>query len=151
MLTAKLAGLPVVTVDAVGHSEERGSFLMDHIARVAVSRTDTGWDRESILVALNLLVDECLKRELWTEQRLAAAGREGLKDAWWAAHAPEPVTLSPKLHTIASANLGETVKILHPDPPLGAPELEALLSIADLAKIKIDVMTPRQYAARGGA
>ncbi len=151
MLTAKLAGVPVVTVDAVGHSEERGSFLMDHIARVAVSRIATGWDRESILVALNLLVDECLKRELWTEQRLAAAGREGLKDAWWAAHAPEPVTLSPKLHEIGSANLGETVKILHPDPPLGAPELEALLSIADLAKIKIDVMTPRQYAARGGA
>ena len=151
MLTAKLAGLPVVTVDSVGHSEERGSFLMDHIARVAVTRSGPSWDRKSILVALNLLVDECLKRELWTEQRNAAADRVDLKDAWWAAHAPEPVTLSPKLHEIAGAISGETIRILHPDPPLGAPELEALQSIADLAKIKIDVMTPRQYAARGGA
>jgi hypothetical protein len=102
------------------------------------------------LVALNLLVDECLKRELWTEQRKAAEDRVGLKGAWWAAHAPEPITLSPKLHAIAGANIGQPMQILHPDPPLGIPELEALQSIADLAKIKIDVMTPRQYAARGG-
>jgi hypothetical protein len=150
MLTAKLAGLPIVTIDSVGHSEERGSFLMDHIARVAVSRSETGWDRRSILIALNLLVDECLKRELWTEQQRAAADRASLKDAWWASHAPEPITLSPKLRKIAAASPGNTMMILHPDPPLGPPELEALQDIASLAKIKIDVMTPRQYAARGG-
>jgi hypothetical protein len=150
MLTAKLAGLPIVTLDAVGHSEERGSFLMDHIARVAVSRSKAGWDRNSIFRALNLLVDECLKRELWTEQQEVAKDRVGLKDAWWAAHAPEPITLSPKLHEIKAASRNKTMQILHPDPPLGPPELEALQEIAKLAKVKIDVMTPRQYAARGG-
>jgi hypothetical protein len=150
MLTAKLSGLPVVTIDSVGHSEERGSFLMDHIARVAVVRTAEGWDRRSVMVALNLLVDECLKRELWKEQRDAAFDREDLKEAWWAAHAPEPVTLAPKLLELRNSAAADAVRILHPDPPLGAPELDSLRRIAELAKIEIDVMTPRQYAARGG-
>jgi hypothetical protein len=150
MLAAKLSGLPIVTIDSVGHSEERGSFLMDHIARVAVTRTADGWDRRSIMVALNLLVDECLKRELWKEQQHAAIDREALKEAWWAAHAPEPVTLAPKLLELGKSIGPNAIRILHPDPPLGAPELDSLRRIAGLAKIEIDVMTPRQYAARGG-
>jgi TIR domain len=150
MLVAKTNGLPVVTIDSVGHSEERGSFLMDHIARVAVIKTKAGWDRNSIMVALNLLVDECLKRELWKQQQLAAADRVDLKDAWWAPHAPEPITLVPQLEKLSNTTKANLFRILHPDPPLGYPELQSLQNLSKLAGVEIDVMTPRQYAARGG-
>ena len=69
LLTAKLAGTPVVILDALVEGEERGSFLMDHVPRVPVRREGEGWSRDDVDRALSLLVDEALKRALWRRQR----------------------------------------------------------------------------------
>ena len=95
-------------------------------------------------------MDECLKRELWKQQQLAATSRVDLKDAWWAPHAPEPITLVPQLEKLSNTTKANLLRILHPDPPLGYPELQSLQNLSKLAGVEIDVMTPRQYAARGG-
>jgi CHAD domain-containing protein len=44
------------------------------------------------------------------------------------------------------------LRILHPDPPLGAPERLVLNQLARLGGVMrdLDVMTPRLLAARGG-
>jgi hypothetical protein len=45
-----------------------------------------------------------------------------------------------------------TLKILHPDPPLGHPERQALENLMRLygSGARLDLMTPRQLATRGG-
>jgi len=151
--TAKLAGMPVVILDALTDGEERGSFLMDHVARVPNTAAGQDPDDTAIVAALNQLVDEALKRELWELQRKATVGGAAWDIAWWAPHAPEPLTLAGWLTEEAKGlDGGEDVRILHPDPPLGPVERDALSQIAALSGLgdRLDIMTPRGLAARGG-
>jgi hypothetical protein len=149
--TAKRAGTPVVILDALGRGEERGSFLMDHCPRLPSRRGDGSWDGEDIRRALDRLVDERLKRVLWARQRDLARGDARLAAAWWAPHAPEPLTFA---HYLAGAGaLGDRpLSIIHPDPPLGACEQEVLQQMAVLCGVTggVDILTPRQLASRGG-
>ena len=155
-LIAKRCGMPVITLDALGESEERGSFLMDHVPRVPVRVVDGTWVKRDVYRALNILVDECLKRALWQRQHELARDRDDLLVSWWAPHAPEPVTLAQWLEEAKTAQKLSSgnglLRILHPDPPLGPDEravLEQILSFGGLGG-RLDVMTPRQLAARGG-
>ena len=156
VLIAKRNGMPVIILDAIGYAEERGSFLMDHVPRAPIRTDGVEWKRRDVYRALNLLVDECLKRELCKRQRQLSEAHGELAVSWWAPHAPEPVTLVQWLET-AKANgrlpgADEKLRILHPDPPLGPDEkavLEQMLAMSGLDG-KLDVMTPRQLAARGG-
>ena len=157
MLIAKREGMPVIIMDALGDAEERGSFLMDHVPRVAVRMVEGHWRKVDVHRGLNLLVDECLKRVLWGHQaNLAERERGALKVTWWAPHAPEPITLSNWLEGARVAgrlpSRGKDILILHPDPPLGADEKLVLQEMLRLAGIKnrLDVMTPRILAARSG-
>ena len=155
MLIAKQAGMPVVILDSLGKGEERGSFIMDHIPRIPVRDVEASWSRDDIRRGLNLLVDECLKRALWQVQQDLAADRQDLRIAWWAPHAPEPVTLSRWLRERQDA--GEAVlgsgalRILHPDPPLGPDERASLLELCSLMGHTgtLEIMTPRALSARG--
>jgi hypothetical protein len=156
MLIAKRSGMPIVILDGIGYAEERGSFLMDHVPRAPIRTEGTEWKRRDVYRALNLLVDECLKRELWKQQQLLGRERPDLAVSWWAPHAPEPLTLIQWLKTAkADGHLptGESkLRILHPDPPLGPDErsvLEEMLAFGEMLG-KLDVMTPRQLAGRGG-
>ena len=156
VLLAKRHGMPVIILDAMGFGEERGSFLMDHVPRVPIRADGDHWKRRDVYRALNLLVDECLKRVLWYRQHELAGDRKDLDVSWWAPHAPEPVTLAQWLEearTKAQLPTGDApLRILHPDPPLGPDEravLEQMLQLSGLAG-KLDVMTPRMLAARGG-
>ncbi|MBN8196861.1 hypothetical protein [Thalassospira povalilytica] len=151
---AKTHGMPVVMIDAIGFGEERGSFLMDHVPRIAARKSDGCWRNKDVYRALNLLVDECLKRALWLQQKELGKERPELDVAWWAPHAPEPLTLS---HWINGYLEGEhdgegDIRILHPDPPLGPEERQVLVTYAKNTKLErgIDIMTPRQLATRGG-
>jgi len=153
---AKTHGMPVIMLDAIGRGEERGSFLMDHVPRVALRKSEGRWQKKDVYRALNLLVDECLKRALWTRQRELAAERPELDVAWWAPHAPEPLTLSHWINAYIAAADGKEgegdIRILHPDPPLGPEEREVLIAYAASTRLGrgIDIMTPRQLATRGG-
>lgn len=155
MVIAKHAGMPVLIVDALSDAEERGSFLMDHVPRVPARMSDGEWRKSNIFGALNLLVDESLKRVVWEHLKEIAQGELELPIAWWAPHAPEPITLSKWLEETRQANQlpakGELI-VLHPDPPLGPEEksvLQELLSLGG-AELRLDVMTPRSLAARNG-
>jgi hypothetical protein len=155
MLIAKCQGMPIVVLDALGEGEERGSFLMDHVPRVPIRQINDSWSLPDIRRGLNLLVDDCLKRALWRHQKELAAERPELDVAWWAPHAPEPATLVAWLENefAAARNIrNQTLRIIHPDPPLGDDELSVLQQVAGLAgmNIRLDVMTPRLLAARGG-
>jgi hypothetical protein len=155
MLVAKCEGMPVVILDALGEGEERGSFLMDHVPRVPVRRIGGHWGLSDIRKGLNLLVDDCLKRALWRHQEELAAERPALDVAWWAPHAPEPATLVAwlsKQRAEGQSPSGATFRIMHPDPPLGEDELMVLQQVVDLdvEQRRLDVMTPRLLAARGG-
>lgn len=153
---AKQSGMPVIIMDAPGPGEERGSFLMDHVPRLTVSKVDGLWSKQDVYRALNRLVDECLKRVLWLHQeRLANAGQE-VAVSWWAPHAPEPLTV---LDWLAAQRRdkrwpaeGQKLVVLHPDPPLGPDERLVLDQILEVAGIggKLDIMTPRLLASRGG-
>lgn len=150
VLAAKRAGMPVVILDALAQGEDRGSFLMDHVPRIPLlASADDG----AILRALGRLVDECLKRVLWRRQQELAL-REGADvAAWWAPHAPEPVTLIGWLSEDASTFAGDDqVVVLHPDPPLGRDELRSLDELARLRGLgdRLEVLTPRGLAIRGG-
>ena len=149
--TAKRAGAPVVVLDALGRGEERGSFLMDHCPRLPTRKGDGSWDSDDIRRALDLLVDERLKRILWARQKDLAGHDPRLGAAWWAPHAPEPLTMADYLLS-GNAPADGALCIIHPDPPLGACEQEVLQQIAKLsgAKGDIDILTPRQLASRGG-
>lgn len=127
---------------------------MDHVPRVAVRKLENCWREQDVCRALNLLVDECLKRALWIRQKELAQDRPELDIAWWAPHAPEPLTLSHWMDDYVQQkreDKGE-IRILHPDPPLGPDELEVLLNYARKTSLgrEIDIMTPRQLAMRGG-
>jgi hypothetical protein len=155
VLVAKTSGMPVVILDGLGYSEERGSFLMDHVPRTPVRTDGDQWSRRDVYRALNILVDECLKRALWRRQQELAKDSPDLLVSWWAPHAPEPLTLIKWLED-AKANGAlpgwGPLRILHPDPPLGTDEravLEQILSFGGMIGV-LDVMTPRQLASRGG-
>ena len=156
VVIAKTHGMPVIMMDAIGYGEERGSFLMDHVPRIAVRKADGRWQRKDVYRALNLLVDECLKRALWIHQRELARERPELDVAWWAPHAPEPLTLSHWIEGYVAQQgddpNGGDIRILHPDPPLGPEERDVLINYARTTHLgrDIDIMTPRQLVARGG-
>jgi hypothetical protein len=151
---AKTEGMPVIMMDAIGYGEERGSFLMDHVPRIAVRKIDGRWQKRDVYRALNLLVDECLKRALWLRQKELAQNRPELDIAWWAPHAPEFLTLSHWIeNNLENAADGEgDIRILHPDPPLGPEERSVLQKYASGTRLGrgVDIMTPRQLATRGG-
>jgi len=153
---AKRAGMPLLIMDALGHAEERGSFLMDHVPRVPVRFRDSGWSREDVYRALNLLVDECLKRALWVHQEQVARATPALNIAWWAPHAPEPLTflqwLEDRMQRNSLPEDGTSIRVLHPDPPLGQDEKHVLDQALRLVRAQstLDIMTPRLLAARGG-
>ena len=128
---------------------------MDHVPRVPARMENGRWRKADIYRALNLLVDECLKRALWGRQRELARNEVTFNVAWWAPHAPEPITLAKWLdderragRLVANGNF----IVLHPDPPLGPEERNTLQELLSLAGInaRLDVMTPRLLAARGG-
>jgi len=156
VVIAKTHGMPVIMLDAIGYGEERGSFLMDHVPRVAVRKSEGRWQKRDVYRALNLLVDECLKRALWMRQKELAKERPDLDVAWWAPHAPEPLTLSHWIKDYLQDKNGDTdegeLRILHPDPPLGPEEWKVLIDYVRSTRIGrgIDIMTPRQLATRGG-
>ena len=156
ILIAKQSGMPVIIMDAPGMGEERGSFLMDHVPRIPVSKVNEHWSKQDVYRALNLLVSECLKRVLWLHQeRLAKAG-QAINVSWWAPHAPEPVTVLNWLVAYRATKAwpveGQDLVVLHPDPPLGPDEKLVLDQILEVAGAggKFDIMTPRLLAARGG-
>ncbi|MCA1971667.1 MAG: toll/interleukin-1 receptor domain-containing protein [Caenispirillum sp.] len=156
VMLAKQAGVPVVTLDALDEGEARGSYMLDHVPRLRARHKDEKWDRADIRRALGVLVDESLKRELWSHQRDIARA-EGVDPpvAWWAPHAPEPMTFAHWLRADSDGQKAMTDKgvplILHPDPPLTETEREDLLNMATLLGLKgVDPMTPRTLAARGG-
>ena len=156
ILLAKNAGMPIVTMDALQIGEERGSFLMDHVPRILVRTTQDGWSKQNIYQALNRLVDECLKRVLWIHQEELSRNMPGLDIAWWAPHAPEPLTLVHWLKEAEQAGIlpeeDTDIRILHPAPPLGPDEELVLQQLLALCRQKgtLDIMTPRLLAARGG-
>jgi len=153
VVTAKRHGMPVVVFDALTFGEERGSFLMDHVPRVAGRKGNDGFDEATVLRALNQLVDECLKRALWNAQRELALDDLGVDIDWWASHAPEPATFADWLDQIdRAAKRNEPVIVLHPDPPLGDDEREVLQQIGRLAGLEgsLQFLTPRGLAVRGG-
>ncbi len=147
VLVAKRAGMPLVMLDALSQGEERGSFLMDHMPRIALH---DGVSDDAILRSLNQLVDECLKRALWRRQQELAARSDFDVAAWWAPHAPEPVTFVAWLKGATLTSNGPVV-VLHPDPPLGRDELQTLDELAKLCGIgdRLEVLTPRGLAIRG--
>jgi hypothetical protein len=153
VVTAKRHGMPVVVLDGLLRGEERGSFLMDHVPRVAGHRNGEGWAEEAIWAALNQLVDECLKRALWQTQYRIAAGSLGVEIDWWAPHAPEPPTFADWLTGVdRDAKRDEPVIVLHPDPPLGGDESDVLSQIARLSGLNgpVKFLTPRGLAVHGG-
>jgi hypothetical protein len=147
VLTAKRQDMPIVSLYAVREGEDRGSFLMDHVPVVPCPLNDA---ENAIERALNRLVDEALKRALWREQSvyLHAHGFD-----WLPAHAPEPVTIVPWLlqHRRHQGD-DRHVWILHPDPPLGPREHDAIVELCGLAGFTddVDILTPRTFATRGG-
>lgn len=154
VVVAKISGMPLVMMDAIGYGEDRGSFLMDHVPRVAMRKSGKNWRREGVYRTLNLLVDECLKRAIWMRQKELAEGRPELDVAWWAPHAPEPLTLSHWIDQFIEDDIDGVgdIRIIHPDPPLGPEERKILVNFARKTRLGrgIDIMTPRQLATRGG-
>lgn len=147
VLAAKRHSMPLVCMYAIKGGEDRGSFLMDHVPTVPC---DLSHPKRGIRAALGRLVDECLKRALWTAQTqyLAAQGFD-----WAPTHAPEPVTLMPWLAKHRDENPNDNhVWIIHPDPPLGLREREVVEELCALAGFveDVDVLTPRTFAIRGG-
>ncbi len=146
--TAKRSGMPVVCMYALTSGEERGSFLMDHVPSVVCDPTDPD---PGIELALNRLVDEALKNTLWQVQTSYL-----LEDGfdWLPAQSPEPTTLAPWLAAHQEAQPHDKhLWVIHPDPPLGPAERLVLLQLCALAgyDVDVDVLTPRTFAARGGA
>lgn len=147
VLTAKQHGMPVVMLDALTHGEERGSFLLDHVPRLPVQRrADGGWEDRSVRRALQMLADAWLHRALWQQQRdLAHAVASPYAGYAWLEQAPEPSTFPRWL-----VPDGDTLRLLHPDPPMATPEHEVLTALARRCGVTaLDITTPRLLAARG--
>jgi hypothetical protein len=145
---AKEAELPVVVLHAITGQEERGSFLLDHVPSVQTSLEDPEATEAAVRRAVNVLVDEALKRVLWRHQRpkLDALGFD-----WLPVHAPEPVTLLPRLVTMSRHGSDEPMMVMHPDPPLGSDETQVLELMCEVAGLhRVEVLTPRTFAGRGG-
>lgn len=147
---AKQFGMPVVTLNAVRHSEERGSFLMDHVPTVRYDDRDIDSKRSSIEAALNLLVDGALRRAIWNlqDQSLHSEGVD-----WAPLHPPEPATAIPWMLKNGECLMeDDRVLVMHPDPPLGPDEAEVLEQLFEVAgaRARVDVVTPRTYSSRGG-
>lgn len=145
VLAAKRHDIPIVSLYAVSHEEQRGSFLMDHVPVVACPPDD---ERQAIERALNRLVDEALKRALWLIQG-SYLKRDGFD--WLPVHAPEPVTLAAWLLS-NDVNKEAQVVIMHPDPPLGPKERQVILDLCEIAGLSgtLEILTPRTHATRGG-
>ena len=145
VLAAKRHDIPIVSLYAVSHEEQRGSFLMDHVPVVACPPGD---ERQAIERALNRLVDEALKRALWIVQR-SYLKRDGFD--WLPVHAPEPVTLAAWLLSNDIDKEAQMV-IMHPDPPLGPKERQVILDLCEIAGLSgtLEILTPRSHATRGG-
>jgi hypothetical protein len=147
VLEAKRHDVPIVGLIALVEGEARGSFLMDHVPTVPFARDDSG---ASIEKALDRLTDEVLKRALWTAQSsyISAQGFD-----WLPVHAPEPVTTVEWLarHKTEDAE-DEHLLIIHPDPPLGPDERAVVDEMCAVAGFdgRVDVLTPRTFAIRGG-
>lgn len=147
VLEAKRHDVPIVGLIALVEGEARGSFLMDHLPTVPLARDDPD---ASIDKALDRLVDEVLKRALWMAQSsyISAQGFD-----WLPVHAPEPVTAVDWLarHKIEDAE-DEHLLIIHPDPPLGPDERAVVDEMCAIAGFdgRVDVLTPRTFAIRGG-
>ena len=144
---AKRHDVPIVCMYALHGGEERGSFLMDHVPSVPCDLADP---EPGIETALNRLVDEALKRTLWSEQTVYLRS-DGFD--WLPVHAPEPVTLGLWLQRHqATAPDDAHVWIMHPDPPLGPREREVVQQMCAIAGYTdaVDVLTPRTFASQGG-
>ncbi|CAM2755357.1 hypothetical protein ACSL103130_01270 [Actinomyces slackii] len=174
VLDAKRADVPIVSLTALEHGESRGSFLMDHIPTIAYPASPTppipqGADhnndianlrRRAVMTALNALVDECLKRALWTKQtvfRKAVAESLSADNTGFDArpvHSPEPTTLAKLLREHREDHKDDReFWLIHPDPPLLAPEHETILDLCELAKYErnsVHILTPRTFLASGG-
>lgn len=149
-LIAKQAGMPIVTLNAVRRSEERGSFIMDHVPMVGYDSSDDAARQRSIEDALNLLVDGALRRAVWAVQQEELESR-GVD--WAPIHAPEPVTIIAWLLANRERAMGDgRILVMHPDPPLGPEERDVIDQLCKVAGIraKIDVVTPKTHASRGG-
>jgi hypothetical protein len=147
VVAAKRHDMPIVCLHALSKGEERGSFLMDHVPVVPCDVLDPA---PSILKALNRIVDEALKRALWEAQSTYRSS-DGFD--WRPVHSPEPATLTPWLLNHRALEPEDPhVWIMHPDPPLGPPEYEAIVELCMLAGFSddVEIHTPRTFAARGG-
>ncbi len=145
---AKRSGMPVVCMYALMGGEERGSFLMDHVPSVVSVLTEPD---PGIALALNRLVDEALKNALWQAQT-SYLFDDGFD--WLPAQSPEPTTLVPWLAEHKTTQPDDKhLWVIHPDPPLGYAERHVLLQLCALAgyDVDVDILTPRTFAARGGA
>lgn len=148
VLAAKQHDVPIVGLIALAEGEARGSFLMDHVPTVPL-RIDAV--TESIATSLNRLVDEVLKRALW-EAQSTYIQEEGFD--WTPVHAPEPTTAVDWLAKHQSGHPDDDhLWIIHPDPPLGPAERAVIDDLCQLAgfETRVDILTPRTFAARGGA
>lgn len=154
MLIAKQAGMPIVILNALNYQEVRGSFLMDHVPRVPIRQENAHWKDSDIQRGLNLLVDECLKRILWKYQAELAQETFDIDIDWWASQAPEPSTFVKQLALLLRNNhlaSKDGLRIIHPDPPLGAEEKAIITQIFNFSNVKgrLDITTPRLLATRG--
>lgn len=146
VLAAKRADIPIVSIYAVSHDEQRGSFLMDHVPVVACQ---PGKEHDSVEHALNRLVDEALKRALWLVQ-CSYLKEDGFD--WLPVHAPEPVTLAAWLGS-NDVSKDANLVIMHPDPPLGPQERQVILDLCKIGGLSgtLEILTPRTLATRGGS
>ncbi|WP_341926035.1 hypothetical protein [Nocardioides psychrotolerans] len=147
VLAAKQHDVPIVGLIALTEGETRGSFLMDHVPTVPLSHDAVN---ASIAASLNRLVDEVLKRALW-EAQSTYIQEEGFD--WTPVHAPEPTTAVGWLSKHQSDQPDDNhLWIIHPDPPLGPAERAVIDDLCELAGFdaRIDILTPRTFAARGG-
>lgn len=126
-----------------------------------------------IVIALNRIVDESLKRALWRKQDIprdvvtrfkalnkarkeAGAAPSSNNDGFDAApfHAPEPLMLTRFLtrHKTVFPDDGH-LWLIHPDPPLLPPEHEVMVNLCALSGYErehIHFLTPRTFFAAGG-
>jgi hypothetical protein len=147
VLAAKQHDVPIVGLIALSDGEARGSFLMDHVPTVPLLPDDPNG---SIRKALARLVDEALKRALWAAQSTYIRS-EGFD--WTPVHAPEPVTaVRWLLRHRDEQPADDHLWIIHPDPPLGLSERAVVDDLCVLAgfEARVDILTPRTFAARGG-
>lgn len=148
-LKAKQSDMPIVTLNAIYRAVERGSFLMDHVPVVSYRDQNDETKNESINDALNLLVDQTLRRVLW---KLQAEHMSCLLDIdWTPAEAPEPITVIPwLLDNSERVRVRDRILVMHPDPPLGPVEMELIEQLFAIGgACGVDIVTPHTYINRG--